>query len=42
MLVAVQLSVSGVYRPPVSKEVLAPSHPAPNNHLAATPDCGMT
>ena len=40
MLVAVQLSVPGLYLPPVFKKYLIiPS--APDDHLAAGPDCRM-
>ena len=41
VLVAVQLSVLGLYLPPVLKYV-PPSASAPDDHFTAGPDCGVT
>ena len=41
MLVAVQLSVLGLYLPPVFRWYQVPL-PAPNNHFTAGPHCGVT
>ena len=41
MLVAIQVSVPGLYLPPVFKKVAA-NNPAPHNHFTAGPDCRVT
>ena len=41
MLVAVQLSVLGLYLPPVLKELPKPNS-APDYHFTAGPDCRVT